>query len=85
MQVNRSKLKASLVLVNLAVLIGAFTFFPRGNRSYTWTNELERIVNGALAGVQWQYVIVICILSALVTSALYLWIDAFCSNHEKPD
>lgn len=73
---KKLKLIYSLLLVNLAVFVGSATFYPRGDPSYFYENEFERVINKALAGIQWQSVLVICGLSIILTSALYLAIDA---------
>ena len=78
---KKSKFIFSLFLLNLAVFVGTVTFYPRGDRSFFYENEFERVINKALAGIQWPSVLVICGLSTLLTSALYLAIDAL--NGEK--
>lgn len=80
---NRKKLKGSLALLNLAVLIGATTFLPRNNYSYFWSSESERIIKKLFWNLPYTQIISICILSLLITSAIYLFIDAFFTEETR--
>ena len=78
---NRKKLKQSLVLVNLIVLIGLVAFYPTEGGGYTYSNEFERFIKSFMTTWQWPDIWTISILSILGTCSIYLFITAF--HNEK--
>ncbi|MGI9448745.1 MAG: hypothetical protein ACR2NI_14090 [Pirellulales bacterium] len=79
---NRKKLKQSLILINLIVLIGLLVFYPTSaGEGYFYSNEFERVINRFVSLRQWPDIWAIFILSLLATSSIYLFITAF--NDEK--
>ena len=67
-KMNRKKLKQSLLLLNLIVLIGLVVFYPTEAAGYTYSSEFERTVNRFISTRQWADIWAIFIISLLSTS-----------------
>ena len=84
MQVNRKKLKQSLGLLNVAVLIAAAGYLPRSpSDGYFWTNQFERWLNRYTHNLPYGNILLVCSISVVVTVAIYFFIDAMDSPHEE--
>jgi len=82
MQVNRKKLKLSLGLLNVAVLIAATGYLPRSpSDGYFWSNEFERLLNRYTHNLPYGQILLVCSISLVVTLAIYVLIDAMDSPH----
>lgn len=84
MHVNRKKLKRSLGLLNVAVLIAAIGYLPRSpSDGYFWSNEFERLFNRYTHNLPYGQILLVCSISLVVTLAIYVLIDAMDSPNEE--
>ena len=84
MHVNRKKLKQSLGLLNVAVLIAATGYLPRSNSDgYFWSNEFERWINRYTHNLPYGNILLVCSISLVVTVAIYVLIDAMDSPNDE--
>ncbi len=84
MHVNCKKLKQSLGLLNVAVLIAATGYLPRSNSDgYFWSNEFERWINRYTHKLPYGNILLVCSISLVVTVAIYVLIDAMDSPNDE--
>ena len=67
---NRKKLKQSLLLLNLIVLIGLVVFYQTERGGYVYESEFERIVKKFIVTHRWADIWAIFILSLLGTFSI---------------
>jgi len=84
MHVNCKKLKQSLGLLNVAVLIAATGYLPRSNSDgYFWSNQFERWINRYTHNLPYGNILLVCSISLVVTVAIYILIDAMDSPNDE--
>jgi len=84
MHVNCKKLKQSLGLLNVAVLIAATGYLPRSNSDgYFWSNQFERWINRYTHNLPYGNILLVCSISLVVTVAIYVLIDAMDSPNDE--
>lgn len=84
MHVNRKKLKQSLGLLNVAVLIAATGYLPRSpGDGYSWSNQFERWLNRYTHNLPYGQILLVCSISLVATAAIYVLIDAIDSPNEE--